>query len=372
VNFDLSEDEDMLKAVAERFVLDRYGPDQRRAYLANETGFSTENWQQLAGLGLIAALFPVAQGGLGIGQVGLAALFEALGRGLVVEPLIENVALAGGLLAGIATPELSETWTARLISGDVRVALAHREKSARNNLTWVETRARKEGDSYVLNGAKSLVPAGAGVAAYIVSARISGHAGDSDGVGLFLIDANAPNLAVHPWRTVDGGVAVSLTLDNVIVSAANHLGGGLSGVQTWLDRANLFNCAEMLGIMERLFADTLEYLRTRKQFGTPLGSFQVLQHRMVAQYAALGQARALLNIAMMTDPADTARWRRAILCVRAFLSQASLDFGHEMIQMHGGMGVTDELIIGQGHKRLMMLSRWPEDPVSTLDRYIAA
>ncbi len=252
---------------------------------------------------------------------------------------------------------------------DARFALAHREQAARHNLAWVETKARRNGSGTILSGAKSLVAAGAGVDAYLVSARHSGETGDRGGISLYLVDSKSPGLTVRPWRLVDGSVAVSLTLDDVVVPEDHCLGGDIASVEGAFERGAFLSCAEALGIMEKLIADTLEYLRTRTQFGASLGSFQALQHRMVAQYAVMEQARALLNLATMaTEP--TAR-SRAIHGARAYIAEHSVTLGHEMIQMHGGMGVTDELIIGHGHKRLLLLSRWPEDAGAALDRYAA-
>jgi alkylation response protein AidB-like acyl-CoA dehydrogenase len=369
VNFDLSEEDEMLKALAERFVADRYDQERRRRYQQEDIGFSPENWQLLGELGLIAALFDSDQGGLGIGLPGLATVAEALGNGLVVEPLVENAGVAGGLFAALAPESLKAEWLPDLMGGAKRVALAHRELAARHNLAWVETSVQRNGSGVLLSGAKSLVPAGEGVDAYLVSARTSGQAGDRDGLSLFLVDAKAPGLTVQPWRLVDGSVAVALTLDNVSIAAEYCLGGGLADIEAALERGAFLHCAEALGIMEKLYADTLDYLRTRNQFGTTLGSFQALQHRMVAQYAALEQARGLLNLATMaTHPTGRSR---AIHGARAYIAEASVGLGHEMIQMHGGMGVTDELIIGHGHKRLLFLSRWPEDANAALDRYAA-
>jgi len=362
VNFDLTEDEEMLKALVERFVADRYDPDKRRAYLAEPEGFSRSNWALLGELGLIALPFAPEHGGLGAGATGLATVFEVLGRGLVVEPLAEAALLAGGLLARLAGDALSAEWMPQLIAGEKRLAFAHREAAARDNWAWVETRAQDNR----LSGEKSLVVAGAGADGFIVSARSAGAAGDSGGIALYLVEASAPGLEIAPWRLVDGGVAATLRLDNV---DAVPLGGGLAEIaeaRSWLALAQ---SAEALGIMERLFAETLDFLRTRKQFGVPLGSFQALQHRMAAQYSQIEQARALLNLAMMTPPEDAAAWRRAVDGARAFIADAAVALGHEMIQMHGGMGVTDELIIGHGHKRLLMLSRWPETSAAALDRY---
>jgi len=362
VNFDLTEDEEMLKALVERFVADRYDPDKRRAYLAEPEGFSRSNWALLGELGLIALPFAPEQGGLGAGATGLATVFEVLGRGLVVEPLAEAALLAGGLLARLAGDALSAELMPQLIAGEKRLAFAHREAAARDNWAWVETSAQDNR----LSGEKSLVVAGAGADGFIVSARSAGAAGDGAVIALYLVEASAPGLEIAPWRLVDGGVAATLRLDNV---DAAPLGGGLAEIaeaRSWLALAQ---SAEALGIMERLFAETLDFLRTRKQFGVPLGSFQALQHRMAAQYSQIEQARALLNLAMMTPPEDAAAWRRAVDGARAFIADAAVALGHEMIQMHGGMGVTDELIIGHGHKRLLMLSRWPETSAAALDRY---
>lgn len=365
MNFDLTEDEGMLKALVERFVEDHYDPEKRRDYLAAPEGFSRKNWALMGELGLVALPFSPDHGGLGIDATGLATVFEVLGRGLVVEPLAEAVVLAGRLFERLAGEELKGPWMPQLITGDRRLAFAHREAAARDNWAWVETTAR----GGRLTGQKSLVVAGASADGFIVSARTAGGAGDEDGIALFLVEAAAPGLEIETWRLVDGSVAAKLRLDNV---DALPLGGGLPEIleaRTWLALAQ---SAEALGIMERLFSETLDFLKTRKQFGVALGSFQALQHRMAAQYSQIEQARALLNLAMMTASGDTAEWRKAVDGARTFIADASVALGHEMIQMHGGMGVTDELIIGHGHKRLLMLSRWPESAAATLDRYAGA
>jgi alkylation response protein AidB-like acyl-CoA dehydrogenase len=368
MTFDLTEDEAMLKALAERFVADRYDAERRREYLHSDTGFSADNWALLGELGLIAAMFETDDGGLGIGPTGLVTAFEALGQGLVLEPLVES-ALAGRLFASLAPDGLKGKWIDGLLTGSKRIALAHREHAARKNAAWVEARAVQDGSTVWLAGEKFLVPAGVGVDAYLVSARTSGQAGDRDGIEMYIVEPDAPGLTVRRWRLVDGSHAVSLSLDKVPVEQTHCLGGSLASIEQEQLRASLLQSAEALGIMDQLFADTLDYLRTRKQFGVPLGSFQALQHRMVAQYAAIEQARALLNIAAMADPADQVAWGKGINGARAFIAEASVTLGHEMIQMHGGMGVTDELIIGHGHKRLVMLSRWPDGAEDALSRY---
>lgn len=369
MNFDLSEDEEMLKALIERFVKNHYDHDSRRAFLAEPDGFSSDNWALLGELGLIAAPFPEDLGGLGLNATGVATVFEAIGRGLVVEPLTETVMLAGRLFAMTAPEALRNKWMDALLTGDRRLSLAHAETEARDGLPWVQTSATSEGGDFVLSGTKPYCIAGGGTDAYIVSARLSGSAQDTNGVALFLMPADAQGVFERRWSLADGSVATALTLDNARIPAAHRLNGGMDAIAETEVLAALARSAEALGIMERLFADTSDHLRTRDQFGATLGSFQVIQHRMVAQYAVLEQSRALLNLALVKWGSDD--FTKAVYGARAYIAEASLTLGHEMIQFHGGIGVTDELAIGIGHKRLLVLSRWPEGPLAALDRYVS-
>lgn len=364
VNFELSEDEEMLKALTERFVTDHYDHDSRRAFLDGPNGFSEENWKLLGELGLIAAPFPPEAGGLGLDATGIATVFEALGHGLVVEPLAENVVLAGRLFALTAPDTLRDAWLDALMSGERRIAVAHAEAGARDGLVWVNTRAASAGETWRLTGTKPYCVAGGGADGYIVTARLSGGPGDTEGVGLFFVTADTAGLTRRDWPLADGGKAAELTLED---APASRLAGGLAALAEAETLAALARCAEALGIMERIFQETLAYLRTREQFGAPLGSFQAIQHRMVAQYAVIERGRALLNLALVSW--DSADFARNVQGARAFIADASVTLGHEMIQFHGGMGVTDELAVGGGHKRLLVLSRWPEPPLAALDRY---
>ena len=369
VNFELSEDEEMLKALTERFVADRYDHESRRAYLEDAAGFSRENWDLLGELGLITAPFPEDRGGLGLDGTGMATVFEALGRGLVVEPLGENIVLAGRLFALTAPESLQDEWLDALLTGEKRIALAHAEADARGGSLWIETTAesdgaKPDGNGWRLSGAKPYCVAGGGADGYIVTARDSGEPGQDEGVGLYFVAAGAEGISAREWRLADGSVAVSLDLAG---TPAVRLDGGAETLAEAQDVAALARNAEALGIMERIFAETLDYLRTREQFGAPLGSFQALQHRMAAQYSALESSRALLNAAIVAW--GTPAFAHAVHGARAFIAEASVTLGHEMIQFHGGMGVTDELCVGGGHKRLLVLSRWPEPPLATLDRY---
>jgi len=364
VNFDLSEDEELLKALAERFVEDRYDIDRRRGYLAADAGFSAENWQLLGELGLLAAPLGEAHGGLGLDATGIATVLEALGRGLVVEPLTEAVLVAARVFAETAPAALADAWLPGLLDGSRRVALAHAEAGSRGGRLHVAASAAGSDESVTLTGSKPHVIGGYGADGFIISARTSGAAGDAAGLGLYFVESTAPGLAVAGWRLADGSVAAALTLDGVPATA---LDGGAEALAAIEPLAALARCAEALGVMQRLFDDTLDYLRTRKQFGAALGTFQAIQHRMAHQYGVLEQGRALLNLAIMSQ--NTPGFAGAVQGLRAFVAPASVELGHEMIQFHGGMGVTDELLIGHGHKRLLVLSRWPEPPEAALDRF---
>lgn len=350
MNFDLSEDDAMIKALAERFVLDRYQGEARRDYLGQASGFSPDNWRLLGELGLLAGLGE--DGALPV--TAIAVLFEAFGRGLVVEPLIENVVLALRLFGATAPAALRDVWLDPLISGERRIALALAAPNA-------ELAAARVEGGYRLTGNQPCVPAGQGADAYLVTAQDGG-----DRLLLF-IAADAPGVTATGWRMADGRAAVSLRLEEVFVPDSCRLECAQDALDEALALADLARGAEALGIMERLFADTLDYLRTREQFGVRIGSFQAIQHRMAMQYAALEQARGLLNLALVSH--GSSDFAQAVAGLRAFLGTASIALGHEAIQFHGGMGVSDELAIGQGHKRLLVLSRWPDDPDSALDKF---
>ncbi len=367
MNLNLSEDEKMLQALAERFVQDHYDIDKRRAYLAEPNGYSPKLWSLLSDLGLIPALFTEADGGGDLDATGIAVIFEAMGRGLAVEPLAENVLLAGRLFAATADAALRDKLLSQFVDGAQRVALAHAEAKGRGGQLWVETKVETKGADHILTGEKAYVPAGAGADYFIVSARAGQSPDSPSGVSLYLVPAKSPGLTITPWRMVDGAAAASLKLDQVKVGAAHKLGGGVEAMAQAQTLANLARAAEALGIMERIFAETSDYLRTREQFGAKLSSFQALQHRMVANYLAIEQARALVNLALVSW--NTPEFDKAVAGARAFISEASIALGHDMMQFHGGMGVTDELLIGQGHKRLLVLSRWPDDPGVALDRF---
>ncbi|MCK0100062.1 acyl-CoA dehydrogenase family protein [Qipengyuania sp. S6317L1] len=361
MNFDLNEDEQMLKAAVERFVADRASNASGDGEISSASGFAIENWHMLAELGILASSQPEELGGLGLDNSAIAVIHEALGHGLVTEPVIENAILGAGLL--LSHPGFSD-WAQPLAEGSKRVALAHAERGSRGDTVAIATTAQSNSDSVILHGHKPFVIAGYGCDGYIVSARSGGDATNGDW-SLYFVPADAAGLTSSSWRQADGVMAAELTLEGVNVPSENEIPDGPAVLERLETLSSLARSAQMLGVMERLFADTLEYMRTREQFGQALGGFQALQHRMTAQYAKLAQSRALLELAIVSQD----NFEVAVKGARAFIAKAALELGHEAIQMHGGMGVTDELAIGHGHKRLLMLTRWPDDPRAALDAY---
>jgi len=367
VNFDLTEEEAMLRDMIERFARDRYDAESRRRFLNEPPGFSRENWRLLAELGVLAAGLPDTNGKMHLDETSLAVISEALGRALIVEPVIECAFFAAPLLLQGATDALAGQWSEPLANGQKRVALAHLEKGSRAGSTWIETTVRKNGAGLILNGRKPYVSAGYGADGFVVSARTHGASSDESGWSLYFVPADSAGLTSTSWRRADGSVAASLQLDNVAIPPDYVLSGDTTILRTAALRASLAYSAEALGIMERLFGDTLAYARDRKQFGKPIGQFQAVQHRLAHQYAEIEQARALIELAIVSAGSDG--FATAVDGARAFVARASIGLGHEAIQLHGGMGVSDELPIGQGHKRLLVISRWPDDAAAALDRY---
>lgn len=364
MNFDLTEDQALLKAAVERFVSDSYGGDleARRAARLDPKGFAAARWARLADTGVLALPVSAANGGLGGGHVELMAAMEVIGRGLVAEPVLDAAVIALGLLdAGNAVTELEPA-----LAGESLVVLAHAEREARYNLAHVATTAKAKGDGWTIDGAKTAVVAGGGADLFIVSARISGATRDSDGIGFFLVSATAPGVDRHSYRLADGSVAAELALRGVDVGGEARLAGGLEALLPVVATARAAAAAEMLGLMTLLFDTTLAYVKTRTQFGQSLGSFQVIQHRMTDAYVLVEQARSQVIRAALAEPADFAR---AAAGAKAFVADAALTVAHTAVQLHGGMGITDELVIGHALKRIRVLALTFGDGNAALDDY---
>ncbi len=349
MNFDLSEDQAMVKAAVERFVADIYGGDlaARRAGRATAAGFSPDAWARLADMGVLGV--GTAHGGLSGGAAEVMVAMEALGRGLVAEPVLEAAIIPGFLLSAANSAAL-----AGVLDGSRVVALAHAERAARHDLMHVETQAIASVGGVVIDGAKIAVLAGGTADSFIVSAR-----GD-DGIGLYLVSADAAELERRNYRLADGSVAAELVLRGV---TGQRLNANLADV---IPMARLAAAAEMLGLMGLLLDQTLAYLKTRQQFGQPLGAFQVIQHRMTDAYVLVEQARSQVLRAALAEPADFAR---AAAGAKAFVGESALTVAHTAVQMHGGMGITDELAIGHALKRIRVLALVFGDADSAIDDY---
>ena len=355
MNFDLSEEQTMIKDSIARFVQDNYAYDQRNQVVAMPHGFSNEHWQQFAELGWLSIPFDEAYGGFGGGPVDTMVIMQELGRGLVIEPFLPTILLFGGLLQAGATEELKSELIPNIIAGELQGGFAYLERQSRYAMTDVKTRARQDGVNWVLSGEKTVVLNGAAADKLVVLARSSGEQTDTNGPSLFLVDCAAAGVETTSYRMTDGREAANIVLDNVTAEALIGGPGEAYAIMTpVIERAMLAVAADALGAMEFLNGQTLEYLKTRKQFGTHIGSFQALQHRMVDMFAACENARSLLYRAVCAMDAGDEDAQRSLLALKVMVGRAGRKIGGEGIQMHGGMGMTEELSVGAYVKRLMI------------------
>ncbi len=379
MNFEHTEDRRMLADSLNRFIAEQYAFEARDRIAKSAHGFSPKIWQQFAELGVIGALFSEADGGFGSSDgIGfdLAVVFESLGRGLVVEPLLGAV-MAGEAIA-VAGNDAQKARLSDIIGGSTIAALAHDEPGTHYEMAQVQTRAEKMGekgdDGWLLNGAKAVVLQGEQADLFVVSARTSGAVDDEAGISLFLVPANTPGLTVQGYPLIDGGRAAELTLTGVKLGADALLGAegqGHAALERAIGRGVLALCAESLGAMDVAKTATLEYLRTRKQFGTLIGSFQALQHRMADLLLEIEQARsAVINAAAAID-ADRVTRERALSAAKVSIGRIGTLVAEESIQMHGGIGMTWELPLAHYAKRLVMIDHQLGDEDHHLQRFIA-
>lgn len=356
MNFDLSEDDAALQDSVARWVQHNYAFDRRQKLAATPPGFSAAHWREMAQLGWLALPFDELLGGLGGGPLGTMLMMEELGKGLVLEPYLSTVLLFGGLMQRSAA--LRAEWVPKVIDGSVLGALACLERDSRHELADVQTTLQRTGDGYVLNGAKALVFNGAAATQCVVSARSGGGRFDEAGISLVRIDADAAGVERTVLQLMDGQWVANLCFDNVRVAAAQLLcapGEGFAPLRDTVHEATLALCAEAFGIMQVLQAATLDYVKTRKQFGVTIGSFQALQHRLVDMFSALEQTRSLLVRAVCSAGESSTEAERDLRALKVMVGKAGRLIGGEAIQMHGGMGMTDELAVGHYMKRLMVI-----------------
>jgi pimeloyl-CoA dehydrogenase small subunit len=359
MNFDYSEEQTILRDSLQRLLADRYSFEERRRILASPEGFSAEMWGRYAEMGLMALPFAEADGGLGGTPVETMLVMEALGGALALEPYFATIVLGGGVLRFGGSAAQKAELVPQVAAGELKLALAHTEPRSRWDLNHVETTARKDGDGWVLSGRKSVVLGGDGADRLFVTARTAGDARDANGIGVFMVDAKADGLTRRGYVNQDGTRAAEISLDGVRVAATDVIGDpadGLPLVERVADAAIAALCAEAIGAMAAMHALTVDYLKVRKQFGVPIGSFQVLQHKAVDMFVALEQARSItLYATMLADSDDAGERARAASAAKAEVGRACRLVGENAIQLHGGVGMTMELAVGHYFKRATMI-----------------
>jgi alkylation response protein AidB-like acyl-CoA dehydrogenase len=357
MNFNLSEEQVLIRDSIARFVEDNYSFDQRNATVALEHGFSAEHWQQFAELGWLSIPFAEEHGGFGGGPVDDMVIMHQFGRGLVAEPYLATVLLFGGLLQNAASDELQAQYIPQIIAGELHGAFAYLERQSRYALCDITTRATQDRGNWVINGEKTVVLGGGAAQKLIVAARASGEQSDEAGITLLLVDAGAPGVERTTYRMTDGQEAANIRFTDVTAEAlVGSAGEGYAAMRDVIDNAMLAVCANALGAMEFLNETTLEYMKTREQFGVKIGTFQALQHRLVDTFAACENTRSLLYRAVCAAKADSDDAQRSLLALKVMVGKAGRHIGGEAIQLHGGMGMTDELPVGFYVKRLMIIN----------------
>lgn len=366
MNFEFSEEQTMIKDSVARFVRDQYDIDTRRKIINSDEGISREYWNTFAELGWLSVPFAEEYGGFGGTVEDIAAVMEELGKGIVVEPYMSTVVIFGGLLAASNNSALKEAVIPTIIDGSCMGSFAFLERQSRYEIADVVTSAVACDGGYRLNGEKTVVLHGGTADKFIVSARTGGEQYDASGVSLFMVDAKSAGVAVKSYQTMDGQRAATVTFSDVVVAAdqlLNGLGEGLALVDQVMPQILVALSAEALGIMATLNAITVDYSKTRQQFGAPIGSFQVLQHRMVDTFIACEQAKSMLyrglcqaNEYAANPDAGNTELLKTVHALKATIAKSGKQIGEEAIQLHGGIGMTDELNIGHFVKRLMTIN----------------
>jgi pimeloyl-CoA dehydrogenase small subunit len=360
MDFDLSEEQHLLKESVERLVAEHYTFEMRKNYAREREGWSRALWAQYAELGLLGLPFAQEHGGFGGGPVEMMIVMEAFGRGLVLEPFLATVVLGGGFLRLGGSAAQCAALIPRIAEGKLLLAFGHTERQSRYDLADVATTARRDGDGWVLDGEKSIVLHGDVADKLIVTARVGGVGRrDHDGIGLFLLDATAPGVSRRGYPTQDGLRAAEISLCGIRVgpdATIGKPGAALPLLEQVADNAIAALCAEAVGAMAAMHEMTIDYLKTRTQFGIPIGRFQALQHRAVDMLMALEQARSMAMFAtMMTEEPDAAERRKAIAAAKVQIGRSSRFVGQQAIQLHGGIGMTMEYKVGHYFKRTTMI-----------------
>ncbi|MFO1319446.1 MAG: acyl-CoA dehydrogenase family protein [Burkholderiales bacterium] len=376
MDFDYTEEQRMLQDSITKFLEKNYAFEQRKEIVASRVGYSPTVWEGMASLGLLGVPVPADDGGFGGGGVETMIVMEALGRALSVEPYLGTVVMAAGGIASVGSKEQKDYLLPMVMNGEMRLACAFGEPGSRYDLSHVETTAREEGGFWILDGRKSVVVHGAVADLLVVSARTAGAVGDRDGISLFFVNPGEEGVTGREYPTYDGMRAAEIGFENVQISSDSLIGvagNGLPILELIVDRAMAALCAEAVGAMEALNDATLEYLKTRQQFGVPIGRFQALQHRMVDMLMHAEQARSMAMLAAVkVDDPDPVERRRCVAAAKELIGRAGRFVGQQAIQLHGGMGMTDELAVGHYVKRLTAIDTMFGDADHQLERFATA
>jgi len=355
MDFSYNDEQQMLRDSVSKFVQQDYDFDSRRKIVDSDAGYSKEHWALFAELGWLMVPFTEDDGGLGGSAVDLMLVMEEFGKGMVIEPFLNTAVIGGGLIADAGSDVQKQKLLPTVMEGQLQLAFAFTEAQSRYNLADIDTRAELQGDHYVINGKKAVVLNGESADKLIVSVRTAGDQRDRDGISLLILDADTAGISRQGYATIDGQRAAEVSFDNVKVPTEQLLGAAgqaLPSIEKIIDRATLAVCAEAVGSMEVVYKKTVEYTQTRKQFGVSLASFQALQHRMVDMFIEYEQARSILMMAAMQLDAGEGLAPKAISAAKSRVGKAARKVGQEAVQLHGGIGVTDELDIGHYFKRL--------------------
>lgn len=372
MDFSFTEEQDLLRDSVRKFVEKDYQFAKRETLLKSDLGYSRDVLKNFAELGWTALPFSEEHGGLGGTAIDTMVVLEELGRGLVLEPFLNSIIFAGGLLRR-GNGDLKGRYLPSLIGGETTAAVAYADPEARFNLAHVTTTAKKDGKGYVLNGRKLAVIGGHAADVLVVSARTSGKADDQSGITLFAVDTKSQGVSRVNYPTVDGLRAANVTLENVKVGAEQIIGEvdkGFSLLEQASDETLVALGAEAVGVLDVLLKSTVEYTKERKQFGVPISSFQVLQHRMVEMYMELEQARSMVYMASMTQESGRPL-ARAASALKVQIGKAGRFVSQAAVQNHGGMGMTDELAVSHFFKRMTMIDLTLGNGDYHLDRYLA-
>ena len=372
MDFQPSDDQRLLAESVNRLLADTYSFAQRKTYLAQPEGWSPAIWGKFAELGLLGLPFAEEYGGFGGGAQEVMLVMQAFGRVLVLEPFLSTVVLAGTAVRTAGTAEQKRAILPAIAEGTLKLAFAHSERQARYDLTDVVTTAKRSGSGWVLDGSKSVVSHGDSADRLVISARTAGDRYDADGITLFLVDASTDGLARRGYNTRDETRAADIALSNVRVSDADVLGAvgqGLAIVETVIEAGIAATAAETVGAMEAMNEMTLEYSKTRVQFGQPIGSYQVVQHRLADMFMSQEQGRSMAMLAtMMVDHDDPAERAHNMAMAKVGVAQAGRYVSQSAVQMHGGIGMTEEYAVGHYFRRCMVMERLFGDPAYYLQR----